>query len=64
VLGATVSAPPYLLGRVGLLMIGSDALLIPGIVVIAIGVTLQAGTTGAVRAIKMSVSLTGGRRPA
>lgn len=64
VLGATVSAPPYLLGRVGLLMVGSDALLIPGIIVIAIGVTLQAGTTGAVRAIKMSVSLTGGRQPA
>ena len=64
VLGATVSAPPYLLGRLGLVMVGSDALLIPGIIVIALGVTLQAGTTGAVRAIKMSVSLTGGRKPA
>jgi hypothetical protein len=63
-LGAMVTAPPWLLGRVGLLMIGSDALLIPGIVVIAIGVTLQAGATGAVRAIKMSVTLTGSRKPA
>ena len=34
---------------------------IPGIVVLALGVTLQAGTTGAVSAIKMSVSLTGRR---
>ena len=62
VLGATVCAPPYLLGRVGLLMLGSSALLIPGIVLIALGVTLQAGATGAVRAIKMSVSLTGARQ--
>jgi hypothetical protein len=60
-LGVTVSAPPYLLGRLGLLMLGSSVLLIPGIVFIALGVTLQAGATGAVRAIKMSASLTGGR---
>ena len=58
VLGTAVCTPPYILGRVGLLMIGTDALLIPGIVVIALGVTLQAGATSAVRAIKMSVSLT------
>ena len=63
VLGATVSAPPYLLGRIGLLMLGSSALLIPGIVLIALGVTLQAGATGAVRAIKMSARLTGARQP-
>jgi hypothetical protein len=61
-LGATVSAPPWLLGRIGLLMVGTTALLIPGIVLIAVAVPLQAGATGAVRAIKMSVSLTGGRR--
>jgi hypothetical protein len=61
-LGATVCTPPYLLGRVGLLMLGSKALLIPGIIVLAVGVTLQAGATGAVRAIKMSASLAA-RRP-
>ncbi len=60
-LGVTVCTPPYLLGRLGLLMLGSKVLLIPGVVLIAIGVTLQAGATGAVRAIKMSASLTGGR---
>ena len=64
VLGVTVSTPPWILGRVGLLMVGTNALLIPGIVVLAIGVTLQAGATGAVRAIKMSASLTGGSKPA
>jgi hypothetical protein len=58
-LGVAVCAPPYLLGRIGILMLGSQALLIPGIILIAIGVTLQAGATGAVRAIKMSASLTG-----
>jgi hypothetical protein len=57
-LGATVCTPPYLLGRLGILMLGSSVLLIPGIVVLAVGVTLQAGATGAVRAIKMSTKLT------
>ena len=61
VLGATVCTPPYILGRLGILMLGSSVLLIPGIVVLALGVTLQAGATGAVRAIKMSASLTGSR---
>ncbi len=57
-LGATVCTPPYLLGRVGILMLGSRVLLIPGIVLLTLGFTLQAGATGAVRAIKMSASLT------
>jgi hypothetical protein len=62
-LGATVCTPPYLLGRLGILMLGSNALLIPGIFVLAVGVTLQAGATGAVRAIKMTAKLTAGRPP-
>jgi hypothetical protein len=64
VLSTVVCTPPYLLGRIGILMLGSKALLIPGIFVLALGVTLQAGATGAVRAIKMSVTLTGGHRHA
>ncbi|MFZ0971657.1 MAG: hypothetical protein WAN22_05485 [Solirubrobacteraceae bacterium] len=59
-IGATVCTPPYLLGRLGILMLGSKVLLIPGIFVLAIGITLQAGATGAVRAIKLSASLTAG----
>jgi len=62
-LGATVCTPPYLLGRIGILMLGSSVLLIPGILLIAVGVTLQAGATGAVRAIKMSAKLTPNRQP-
>jgi len=61
-IGATVCTPPYVLGRIGILMLGSKVLLIPGIFVFALGITLQAGATGAVRAIKVSASLTAGRR--
>ena len=56
-LGAVVCTPPYVLARVGLLMLGSHALFIPGIVVLTVGITLQAGATGAVKAIKMSAKL-------
>ena len=64
VVGAVVCTPPYLLGRVGLLMLGSRALLIPGIVVFLTGLTLQAGTTSAVKAVKLGARLVSGRQPA
>jgi hypothetical protein len=67
-LGAAVCTPPYMLGRLGVLMLGSKTLLIPGIILLVLGVTLQAGATGAVRAIKLSVKFTavgrGGPTPA
>lgn len=63
VLSATVCTPPYLMGRIGVLLLGTKVLWIVGIVLIAVGVPLQAGATGAVRAIKMSVKLTGTRSP-
>lgn len=56
-LSATVCTPPYLLGRLGILMLGSKALLLPGIVLLTVGFGLQAGATGAVRAIKMGLTL-------
>jgi hypothetical protein len=59
-LGTAVCTPPYVLARVGILMLGSRALLIPGIFIIAVGFLLQAGATGAIKAIKMSASLLGG----
>ena len=62
-LSATVCTPPYMLGRLGILMLGSSLWFIPGIIVLALGVTLQAGATGAVRAIKMSATLTTGHHP-
>jgi hypothetical protein len=63
-LGSVVCTPPYLLGRIGILMLGSHALLIPGIVLLTVGFTLEAGATGAVKAIKMSAKLAGGHDPA
>ena len=59
-LGAAVSTPPYLLGRIGILMLGSHALFIPGVVVVAVGFALQAGATGAVKAVKLSAHLVAG----
>jgi len=63
-LSATVCTPPYLLGRLGLLMLGSQILRIPGVVVLVLGFTLHAGATGAVRAIKLSASLAVGHEGA
>ena len=60
VLGAVVSAPAYLLGRIGLLMIGSPFLRFPGILIFLLGFTVQAGATSAVKAVKMGAKL--GRR--
>ena len=63
-IGGVVCTPPYVLGRVGLLMLGSHTFFIAGCVVIAIGATLQAGATGAVKAVKMSAKLAPGSRQA
>jgi hypothetical protein len=60
--GAVVCTPPYALARVGLLMLGSHTFFIPGCVVLAIGLTLQAGATGAVKAVKMSAKLVSGHQ--
>ena len=60
-IGAVVCTPPYVLGRVGLLMLGSSTLFILGVIVFAVGLILQAGATGAVKTIKMSAKLISGR---
>jgi hypothetical protein len=62
VLGAVVSTPAYLLGRIGLLMLGSPFLRFPGLLIFIVGFTLQAGATSAVKAVKMGAKL--GRRGA
>jgi hypothetical protein len=60
--GAVICAPPYALGRIGLILLGSQTLFILGIIVFAVGLTLQAGATGAVKTIKMSAKLVSGHR--
>ena len=61
-LGAIVCTPPYVIGRGGVLLLGSNVplLFVLGVVLLALGLTLQAGATGAVKAIKMSAKLAAG----
>ena len=62
--GAVVCTPPYALGRVGLLMLGSStlAIFVIGVIFFTVGLTLQAGATGAVKTVKMSAKLVSGRQ--
>jgi hypothetical protein len=61
VFGAIVCAPPYVIARIGLVLLGSHALFWLGVTLLAIGLTLQAGATGAVKAIKVSTKLLAGQ---
>jgi hypothetical protein len=61
VLGALICTPPYVIGRIGILLLGSGGVVFAiGVVLLAVGLTLQAGATGAVKAIKMSAKLAAG----
>jgi hypothetical protein len=62
-IGALVCTPGYVLGRVGTLMLGSSALLVPGIILLALGLTWEAGTTSVVKTVKMSAKFIAGRQP-
>jgi hypothetical protein len=64
--GAVVCVPAYVTGRVGVLLLGSPVVVVfvVGIVLLSLGLTLQAGATGAVKAIKMSAKLVAGTLPA
>ena len=61
-LSTLVTAPFYVLSRIGLLMLGSTVLAIPGYLLLTLGVVFQAGGVGAVRAIRMSSALVDVRR--
>jgi hypothetical protein len=54
---------PYLLGRLGILMLGSHTLFILGIILLCVGGALEAGTEGAVKAVKVSAKLVIGHHP-
>lgn len=60
-LGAVVCSPPYVLGRIGLLLLGSHTFFALGVVLLSVGIVLQAGATSAVKTIKMSAKLVAGR---
>ena len=56
-IGTVVCTPPYVIARIGILMLGSKLLFVPGLVILAVGATVQAAATGAVKAVKMSAKL-------
>jgi putative flippase GtrA len=61
-LGALVCTPPYVIGRIGILLLGGSSLVFAlGVVLLALGLVLQTGATGAVKAIKMSAKLAAGK---
>jgi hypothetical protein len=60
-IGALVCAPGYLLGRLGIVLLGSHRLFALGVLLLIIGLILQAGTTSAVKTVKVSAKLIAGR---
>jgi hypothetical protein len=62
--GAIVCAPPYVISRVGEGLLGNGSLFALGVALIVIGLTLEAGATGAVKAIKVSAKLLSGQSAA
>jgi hypothetical protein len=57
--GAVVCSPPYMLGRLGILMLGWPYVFWLGVILIVVGATLQTGVTSAVKAVKFSAKLVG-----
>jgi hypothetical protein len=57
-IGAMVCSPPFALGRVAILMLGSHTLRYLAVVLLAVAVVLQTGATSSVKAVKMSAKLT------
>jgi hypothetical protein len=62
IVGAAVVAPPYVLGRVGVLMLGIKLLFIPGLAIVSLAVALEASATVAVKSVKMTTKLAPGER--
>ena len=62
-MGAAVCAPPFALGRVAILLLGSHTFRYLAILLLVIAVVLQTGATSSVKAIKMSAKLTVGKSP-
>jgi hypothetical protein len=60
-LGALICTPAYVIGRIGILLLGfSNVIFAIGVVLLVVGFALQAGASGAVKAIKMSAKLAAG----
>lgn len=62
-IGAVVCSPPYALGRVAILMLGSHVLRYVGVLLLIVAIILQTGATSAVKAVKLSAKLVAGSAP-
>jgi hypothetical protein len=56
-------APPYVIARIGIVLLGSHNLFWLGVALLVLGLILQAGVTGAVKAVKVSAKLLMGQSP-
>ena len=61
--GAVVCTPPYVIARGGMILLASSTFFPLGVGLLIIGLMLEAGATGAVKAIKVSAKLLAGRSP-
>ena len=59
-IGAVICSPPYALGRVAILMLGSHTFRYLAVLLLVIAVILQTGATSAVKAVKMSAKIVAG----
>ena len=62
-IGAIICSPPYALGRVALILLGSHKFRYLAILLLIIAVILQTGATSAVKAVKMSAKIVAGSTP-
>ena len=62
-IGAVICSPPYALGRIAILMLGSHVLRYFAMLLLIIAVVLQTGATSAVKAVKMSAKIVAGSTP-
>jgi hypothetical protein len=59
--GAVVCSPPYLLGRVGIVLLGIRPFFVVGVILLVIAVPLQTGAVTATKAVKFSAKLVTGQ---
>ena len=62
-IGAMICSPPYALGRVAILMLGSPTFRVLAVILLIVAVVLQTGATSATKAIKFSAKLVTGQHP-
>jgi hypothetical protein len=62
-IGGVICSPPYALGRVAIILLGSHTFRFLAVILLAVAVVLQTGATTATKAIKFSAKLVVGHDP-